>query len=80
MKEKNDDPYFTSRSHSLGSDGNAGLGRPGERRRERRQRRFGQGVVQGVGQAGKGLVKGTGTVLKKTGKGVVCLVTLGNRC
>ena len=40
----------------------------------------GQGVVQGVGQAGKGIVKGTGTVLKKTGKGVVCVFTLGNRC
>ena len=40
----------------------------------------GKGVVQGVGQAGKGVVKGTGTVLKKTGKGVVCVFTLGNRC
>jgi len=40
----------------------------------------GQGVVQGVGQAGKGVVRGTGTVLKKTGKGVVCVFTLGNRC
>lgn len=40
----------------------------------------GQGAVHGVGQAGKGIVKDTGTVLKKTGKGVVCVFTLGNRC
>jgi len=40
----------------------------------------GKGVVQGVGQAGKGVVKGTGTVVKKTGKGLKCIFTLGNRC
>lgn len=40
----------------------------------------GKGVVKGVGQAGKGVVKGTGTVLKKTGQGVACVFTLGNRC
>jgi hypothetical protein len=47
----------------------------------------GQGVVQGAGQAGKGVAqgtvgvaKGTATVVKKTGKGVWCIVTLGYGC
>jgi hypothetical protein len=40
----------------------------------------GKNVVQGAGQAGKGVVQGTGTVVKKTGKGLKCIFTLGNRC
>ena len=40
----------------------------------------GKGVVKGAGQAGSGVVRGTGTVVKSTGKGLLCIVTLGNRC
>ena len=40
----------------------------------------GKGIVKGTATAGRGIVKGTGTVLKKTGKGVACVFTLGNRC
>jgi len=40
----------------------------------------GKGVVQGAGLAGKGVVQGTGTVVKKTGRGLKCIFTLGNRC
>ena len=40
----------------------------------------GKGLVQGTVTAGKGIVKGTGTVLKKTGQGIACVATLGNRC
>jgi hypothetical protein len=43
-------------------------------------KQVGQGVVQGAGQAGKGVVQGTGTVVKKTGRGLKCLFTFGNRC
>ncbi len=40
----------------------------------------GKGLVKGTAQAGKGIVRGTGTVLKKTGQGIACIATLGNRC
>jgi hypothetical protein len=40
----------------------------------------GKGVAQGVGQAGRGVAKGTGTVVKRTGHGLKCIFTLGNRC
>jgi hypothetical protein len=40
----------------------------------------GKGVAKGAGQAGKGVVRGTGTVVRSTGKGLRCIVTLGNRC
>ncbi|MGH6865166.1 MAG: hypothetical protein ACREDO_03075 [Methyloceanibacter sp.] len=40
----------------------------------------GKGIVKGTAQAGKGVVKGGGTAVKQTGKGLWCIVTLGNRC
>lgn len=40
----------------------------------------GKGVVQGAGQAGAGVVRGTGTVVRSTGRGLWCILTLGNRC
>lgn len=40
----------------------------------------GKGIVKGTATVGRGIVRGTGTVLKKTGKGVACVFTLGNRC
>jgi hypothetical protein len=40
----------------------------------------GKGVVKGAAQAGTGVVRGAGTVAKSTGRGVLCVVTLGNRC
>jgi hypothetical protein len=38
------------------------------------------GVAKGAGQAGVGVAKGTVTVARSTGRGVLCIVTLGNRC
>jgi hypothetical protein len=40
----------------------------------------GKGVVKGAGQAGVGVAKGAGTVVRSTGRGLLCIVTLGNRC
>jgi hypothetical protein len=40
----------------------------------------GKGVVKGAAQAGTGVVRGAGTVARSTGRGVLCVVTLGNRC
>jgi hypothetical protein len=40
----------------------------------------GTGVVRGVGQAGAGVAKGTGTAVRATGRGLWCILTLGNRC
>jgi hypothetical protein len=40
----------------------------------------GKGVVKGAGQAGAGVVRGTGTAVKSTGRGLWCILTLGNRC
>jgi hypothetical protein len=40
----------------------------------------GTGVAKGVGQAGVGVAKGTGTAVKATGRGLWCILTLGNRC
>jgi hypothetical protein len=40
----------------------------------------GKGVVKGTAQAGAGVVRGTGTAVKSTGRGLWCILTLGNRC
>jgi predicted secreted protein len=40
----------------------------------------GKGVVKGAGQAGAGVARGTGTAVKSTGRGLWCILTLGNRC
>ena len=40
----------------------------------------GKGVVKGAGQAGAGVVRGTGTAVRSTGRGLWCILTLGNRC
>jgi hypothetical protein len=40
----------------------------------------GKGVVKGASQAGAGVVRGTGTAVKSTGRGLWCILTLGNRC
>jgi hypothetical protein len=40
----------------------------------------GKGVVRGAGQAGLGVARGTVTVARSTGRGLRCVVTLGNRC
>jgi hypothetical protein len=40
----------------------------------------GKGVVKGAAQAGTGVVRGAGTVARSTGRGFLCVVTLGNRC
>jgi hypothetical protein len=40
----------------------------------------GKGVVKGTAQAGAGVVRGTGTAVKSTGRGLWCIITLGNRC
>jgi hypothetical protein len=40
----------------------------------------GKGVVKGAGQAGVGVARGAGTAVRSTGRGLLCIVTLGNRC
>ena len=40
----------------------------------------GKGVVKGAGQAGAGAVRGTGMAVSSTGRGLWCILTLGNRC
>ena len=45
----------------------------------------GKGVVRGAGQAGVGVAgvgvaRGASTVARSTGRGLRCIVTLGNRC
>jgi hypothetical protein len=39
-----------------------------------------KGVAKGAGQAGVGVARGTVTVARSTGRGLLCIVTLGNRC
>jgi hypothetical protein len=40
----------------------------------------GKGIVRGAGQAGLGVARGTVTVARSTGRGLRCIVTLGNPC
>ena len=40
----------------------------------------GKGVVRGAGQAGLGVARGAGTIARSTGRGLRCVVTIGNRC
>jgi hypothetical protein len=42
--------------------------------------KVGKGVVKGAGQAGAGVIRGTGTGVRSTGRGLWCILTLGNRC
>jgi hypothetical protein len=39
-----------------------------------------KGVAKGAAQAGVGVARGTVTVARSTGRGLRCIVTLGNRC
>ena len=38
------------------------------------------GIARGTAQVGRGVVNGTVTAAKGTGRGLLCIVTLGIRC